>query len=259
VRCDFEIAVISTEVNSLGTKVKSSGHKVLITGGGSGIGRALAGKFYQAGNRVIIVGRNSDQLEATAATMPGISWRVADVTNADHRTRLVNEFSDVSILVNNAGIQRIRDFLSMSAQDIESEIAVDFIAPALMCHAFLPYMLKHEEAAVVNISSAVALVPKPTASIYSAAKAALHSFSLSLRQQLEATNVKIFDVLPALVDTPMAAGCNASKISPDKLADEFWNAYRANRPEIFIGKAKVLKAINRFAPSVAQHIVRAGR
>ncbi|MGZ3236864.1 MAG: SDR family oxidoreductase [Burkholderiaceae bacterium] len=236
--------------------MKTSGHKVLITGGGSGIGRALAEKFHKAGNQVIIVGRNSAKLEQTAATMPGIIWRVADVTNAAQRAQLVAEFPDISVLLNNAGIQRNGDFLSMSTDDIENEIDINFRAPALLSHAFLPHLLKQKEAAIVNISSALALVPKPTASIYCAAKAALHSFSQSLRHQLEATSVKVFDVLPALVDTAMTAGRNTGKIPPQKLADEFWNGYRSNRFEICIGKAKLLKVINRVAPAIAARIVR---
>jgi short-subunit dehydrogenase involved in D-alanine esterification of teichoic acids len=239
--------------------MKTSGHKILITGGGSGIGRALAEKFYQAGNQVIIVGRDGAKLEETAVIMPGTTWRVADVTNAAHRAQLVAEFPNISVLVNNAGIQRNGDFVSMSIADIESEIDIDFRAPALLCHAFLPHLLKQQEAAIVNISSALALVPKPIAPIYCAAKAALHSFSQSLRQQLESTGVNVFDVLPALVDTPMTAQRFSSKLSPAKLADEFWRGYQSNRFEMYIGKTRMLKAINRIAPAVAERIVRAGQ
>lgn len=239
--------------------MKTSGHKVLITGGATGIGRALAEKFHHAGNQVIIVGRRSDKLEEAAAAIPGIAWRIADVTNAEHRARLVAEFHDISVLVNNAAVLRNGDFLSANTKDIEEEINIDFTAPALLCHAFLPHLLKQQEAAIVNISSALALVPKPTAAIYSASKAALHSFSQSLRWQLKSSNVKVFDVLPATVDTAMTAGRKTGKISPDKLVDEFWRGYQSNRLEMYIGKAKALKAINRIAPFMAERIVRSGK
>jgi uncharacterized oxidoreductase len=239
--------------------MKTSGHKVLITGGGSGIGRALAEKFYQAGNEVVIIGRDRIKLEQAAASMPGIIWRVSDVTNAAHRAQLVVDFPDITVLVNNAGIQRNGEFLSMTTEQIESEIDIDFRAPILLSHAFLPYLLNQQEAAIVNISSALAFVPKPNASIYCASKAALHSFSQSLRHQLKATHVKIFDVLPALIDTEMTAARKSSKLSPAKLADQFWSSYRSNRFEICIGKTKVLKAISRLAPAVAEHIVLSGQ
>ncbi len=237
--------------------MKTSGHKVLITGGASGVGRAIAERFHQAGNQVIIVGRNRDKLEQTAATMPGVAWRCADVTNAGQRAQLVAEFPDISVLINNAGIQRNGDFMSMSTEEIESEIDTNFCAPALLCHAFLPHLLQQREAAIVNVSSVLALVPKSTAPVYCASKAALHSFSKSLRSQLASTNVRVFDILPALVDTAMAADRGAGKISPVKLVDTFWQGYRSNRFEIFIGKAKALNVINRIAPALAKHIVRA--
>lgn len=144
----------------------------------------------------------------------------------------------------------------MSADDIDSEIDIDFRAPALLCHVFLPHLIKHQEAAIVNISSALALVPKEDAPIYFAAKAALHSFSRSLRWQLVSTDVRVFDVLPAAVDTAMTANRRTGKITPEKLADEFWKGYRSNQFEICIGKAKALKIINRIAPAAAERIVR---
>ncbi len=197
-----------------------SGHTVLITGGATGIGFALAKKFQAAGNRVIVVGRSEQKLAAATAALPGISTCAADVTSAADRARLLGTYLDISILINNAGIQYLVPVLESTPHDIKHELDVNFLSPVLLCRAFLPLLLQRESAAIVNVSSGLALVPKQTASIYCVSKAALHSFSKTLRWQLEGTGVKVFEVLPPVVDTAMTAGRGRAKISPDRLAEE---------------------------------------
>jgi uncharacterized oxidoreductase len=235
------------------------GHTVLITGGATGIGFAIAKRFHAAGNRVIVVGRREDKLAAAAAALPGISTCAADVSSTADRERLIATYSDVSILVNNAGIQNIAPILESTPRDIEHELDVNFLTPVLLCRAFLPLLLQRESAAIINVSSGLALVPKQAASIYCASKAALHSFSKTLRWQLEGTAVKVFEVLPSVVDTAMTAGRGRVKISPDRLAEEFWRGFQRDRFEMRIGLVRLFAMLHRIAPSVVEKLVRPGQ
>ena len=135
-------------------------HTVLITGGATGIGFALAKKFHAAGNRVILAGRREDVLRQAAAQLSGCLIAVADVSQETDRARLVREFPDVSILVNNAGVQFTQPFATQTADDIAQEININLTAPAQLTLAFLPILTAQREAAVVNVSSGLAIVPK---------------------------------------------------------------------------------------------------
>jgi uncharacterized oxidoreductase len=233
-------------------------HTVLITGGATGIGFAIAKKFHAAGNRVILVGRSQEALSKALAALPGAQTQLADVALAADRAKLVANFPDVTVLVNNAGVQFNDTIAASTPASIEYELNVNFTAPVLLAQAFLPLLAQQKSAAIINISSGLALVPKQSASIYCAAKAAMHSFSKTLRWQLEGSNIRVFEVLPPLVDTAMTAGRGKGKISADTLANEFWAGFIADQFEIRIGKAKLLAVINRIAPSIAEKIMRNG-
>lgn len=235
-----------------------TGHRVLVTGGATGIGFALAEKFHAAGNRVILASRSEAALAKAAAALPGAETCVADVSLAEHRERIVERFGDITVLVNNAGIQINKPIAECAPAEIEHELDINFLAPVLLTRAFLPQFIKQPSAAIVNVSSGLALVPKEIAAIYCASKAALHSFSKVLRWQLEGTSVRVFEVLPPLVDTAMTAGRGKGKISPAQLADEFWQGFTSDRYEMLIGKTKLLAFVNRLAPSAADKIMRRG-
>lgn len=243
-------------VDAGGKPVKHSGQVVLITGGGSGIGLALARKFHGAANRVVLVGRSAVTLAQAAAALPGVETFVADVARDEDRERLVDCFGDTTVLVNNAGIQVNGMVTDSTPDEIEHELSVNFLAPVLLTHAFLPRLVQHPNAVIVNVSSGLALVPKKSAAIYCASKAALHSFSKTLRWQLDGTGVRVVEVLPPLVDTAMTAGRGKGKISADALADEFWQGFVADHQQMLIGKTKLLALLNRVAPSVAERIMR---
>lgn len=239
--------------------MKTTGHQVLVTGGGRGIGLALAKRFYEAKNQLVLVGRDARALDEAAQAMPGTKVCVADISSSEDRERVVNTFTDVSVLINNAGIQRMGEFEQMSAAEIEQELQVNLIAPILLTRAFLPILKTHDEAAIVNVSSMLALMPKQSASVYCASKAGLHSFTQSLRWQLETTGVRVFEIAPLLVDTAMAAGRGGKrKISADALANEFWSSFQSNRFGVYVGKAKVVKVLIRLFPSVAERLIRRG-
>lgn len=238
--------------------MRSSGHTVLITGGGQGIGLALAKQFHSAGNNVVLVGRNRGALEAAASAMLGATFQVADLSNPDDRTRLVRDSSGISVLVNNAGVQVNGEFGEIPRDQLVEEIEVNLVAPMLLSHALLPVLKAKPEAAIVNVTSVLALTPKQSAIAYCASKAGLHSFSRSLRWQLEGTSVRVFDLMPPLVETAMTAGRGSAKISPDAVASSFWNSFLRNSYEVRVGKAKAAGVLSRLLPSLAERIMRHG-
>jgi short-subunit dehydrogenase involved in D-alanine esterification of teichoic acids len=240
--------------------MKTSGNVVLITGGGSGIGLALAKKFQQAGNRVIITGRNKEKLIRVRERFPEIHIEVADMSREADIRRLAENHGDVNILVNNAGVQYNYILLKEpnAGRLIREEFDINLISPVLLIQYFLPELLRKNEAAIVNVTSGLAFVPKESAPVYCAGKAGLHVFSKSLRYQLESSNIKLFEIIPPLVDTAMTEGRGKGKISPDQLTDEFWRNFKKDKYEVLVGKVKLLYWLNRILPKIAERIMREG-
>lgn len=236
--------------------MKPSGHEVLITGGAKGIGLALAKKFHAAGNDVTIVGRDRTALDGAAAALQGLKTIRADITTEAGRDAIVASAAETTVLVNNAGLQFSGEFSSCSERQIDLEVETNQLAPMHLARRFLPSLLDRDEAAIINITSVLALVPKESSPVYCATKAALRSFTHALRWQLEATPVRVFEVLPPVVDTAMTAGRGKGKISPDVVADTVWPAYLADRQEILVGKARAAAMLVRLAPGLAEKIVR---
>lgn len=239
--------------------MKSTRHTVLITGGATGIGFALAAKFHAHGDHVILVGRTESALANAVKALPGAEFVVADVANAQDRDRLVRMHPGVTVLINNAGIRVVTPFDQASESELTRELEVNFLAPVLLARAYLPLLEQHAEAAIVNVTSGVALWPRETAAMYCASKAALHSFSKSLRWQLEARGVRVFEVLPPMVATAMAGGRDQDAISPARLADEFWDGFQSDRFEMPIGKVKLLHWLRRLSPSLTDRQMRVQR
>lgn len=240
--------------------MQTHGHTVMITGGATGIGFALAKKFHAAGNRVILVGRRKAVLEEAQQSLSGCLIAVADVSIENDRQRLVRDFPEVNILINNAAIQFTKPFTEQNNNEITQEIDINLTSPVLLTHAFLPSLLTKPQAAIINVSSGLAIVPKETCALYCTTKAALHSFSQVLRWQLEASSIRVFELLPPMVATPLSQGKGHAhlKISPDELAEEFWRDFQRDHFEILGGKTKWLYWINRISARLAQRIMRKG-
>ncbi|TRX61429.1 SDR family NAD(P)-dependent oxidoreductase [Fulvivirga sp. M361] len=237
-----------------------SGNKVLITGGSSGIGLAMARRLESMGNHVIITGRNRKKLEA-AADRYGLDFYQCDLSVPDQLLALTeairDQHSDINMLINNAGLQFNYSFTDeVSFERIQYEVEVNFNVVMKLCAAFVPLLLGTKESAIVNVSSGLALSPKKSAPVYCATKAGVHIFSKALRYQLEGSNVNVFEVLPPLVDTPMTEGRGKDKISTQQLVDEFITAVGKNIYEINIGKVKLLKLMHRVAPAIADHLLK---
>ncbi|MEJ8820258.1 SDR family oxidoreductase [Lacibacter sp. H407] len=243
--------------------MKVSGNKILITGATAGIGKALTLKFLSLGNTIIAAGRNKESLQELAKIDSRIIPVVCDLSKMSELEKLTlqieNVHPDLNILINNAGIQYNYQFTEEEylINKIDHEINVNFIAPLKLIAFLLPVLQMNENAAIVNVSSGIGLVPKMQAPVYCGTKAGIHIFSQSLRYQLQTT--KVFEMIPPLVDTEMTKGRGKGKISAEQVAEEFIKAFSKNQYEINIGKVKLLKLINRISPKLAQRIMKNGK
>ncbi|MCL5031527.1 MAG: SDR family NAD(P)-dependent oxidoreductase [Bacteroidetes bacterium] len=232
--------------------MKLSGNTILITGGGTGIGLALAELFLKEGNEVLICGRREEMLLEAKKKNPKLHVKVCDVSNENGRKSLLQwieaEFKNLNILVNNAGIQREIDFTKGPA-DIEksvNEIKINFESPVVLSALFTPLLSGKENSAIINISSGLAFIPITIMPVYCATKAALHSYSISLRHQLQKTCIKVFEAIPPTVDTDLDQGARRARgqtdfgISAAETAIEILNGLEKDEFEILIGGAKFL-------------------
>ncbi len=238
--------------------MKISDNVVLITGGSSGIGLALAKKFLAENNEVIITGTNREKLKNVQQAIPQIKTELANMRDINALENLVEKYPDVNILINNAGVQYNYDFpdLGASVELINAELQTNLIGPLQLSALILPHLLSKKEAAIVNVSSSLGVVPKQNAPVYCGSKAGLRVFTKALRWQLELTNVKVFELIPPLVETKMTEGRGKGKITPEALANEFWHHFAKNKFEIRIGVTKFLLPIQRFAPRLVERAMR---
>jgi uncharacterized oxidoreductase len=187
--------------------MKLSHRTVLVTGGTSGIGLGIAEAFLKAGSKVIVCGRNQEKLSGVKEKFPDITTITCDVGDPHRREKLAKDvlhrFPDLDVLVNNAGIQRYID-LKKGYRELKSgedEILINFVAVVELTALFIGHLLHKPSAAVIYISSGLAFTPTLKTPLYNATKAAVHTYTLVLRQQLKDTSVKVFEVVPPMVDT----------------------------------------------------------
>ena len=185
-----------------------TGNTILITGGGSGIGRALAEALHQAGNQVVIAGRREALLHEVTTANPGMEALLLDIQDkedvAAFARQAIESFPALNAVIHNAGIMRSEavaagDFLDTA----EDTIATNLLGPIRLTAALLPHLLKQPRAAILTISSGLAFVPLATTPTYSATKAAIHSWSMALREQLKATSVEVIEIAPPYVQTEL--------------------------------------------------------
>jgi uncharacterized oxidoreductase len=218
---------------------------VLVTGGASGIGRALAERFLRAGSEVIICGRREDQLREAQRTHPEIHIRVCDVETPAGRVSLFNwaigEFPRLNVLVNNAGIQRrgLRLADDDAWDGTHEEIAINFEAPVHLSTLFIPHLRRQPRAAIMNVTSGLAFAPMASVPVYCATKAALHSFTLSLRHQLSDTPIEVVEIIPPAVNTDLGGpGLHTFGVPVDEFADAVMAAIGNGDLEVAYGFAR---------------------
>ena len=240
--------------------MKQSNQIVLITGGASGIGLALAKKFLENDNTVIITGRNLSKLEKVKQDNPKIHFYQSDVT-IDAEIRMLaddiqEKFDGLDVLINNAGIMNLVD-TGNENNDLQKqmqEIEINYNSPIRVLHHFLPLLKKSKNAVLVNVSSGLAYVPFAQAPVYSGTKSALHFWTLGIRPQLKPHGIKVIELLPPVVDTPLAHGAdiaeddNLKPMPPEKLANLFWKGYSKGVEEITPVISSALKIKSRLAP-----------
>ncbi len=192
--------------------MKMTDNTVLITGGGSGIGLEIAKYFYKKENQVIICGRRLDILQEAKKMMPNLHIMICNLGDDKAREQFVAElllkFPQLNVLVNNAGIQRFRDLTEDRIEkgnwsDFQDEIHINLEAPIHLATLLMEHLEKQPDASIINVTSGLAFVPYADVPLYSATKAGIHSFTLSLRHQLQKTSISVLEIIPPAVNTDL--------------------------------------------------------
>ena len=206
--------------------MKTTGNTILITGGGTGIGRGLAEAFHALDNQVVISGRTQKSLDETTSANPGMKSLTVDMTDPvnikDFAARLAGEFPALNVVINNAGIMKPEKVLEPQddCSDAETMITTNLLGPIRLTAALLPLLNQQPEATLMTVSSGLAFMPLAMTPTYCATKAAIHSYSQSLRYQLKSTRIKVVELVPPYVATSLMGErqANDSKAMP---LDEF--------------------------------------
>ena len=242
---------------------------ILVTGGSRGIGRTMLPRLLAHRPRaLIVVARGGSALEEVATLDPAIrtiACDLADPAAVDALAATVRaDHPDLSVLINNAGTQALTDLVASDAPErvasLRREIALNFEGVIALTLGVMPVLLAQPAAALVSITSGLALAPKQSSPVYCATKAGMRSFTKALRYQAEAraAQLRVIEALPPLVDTGMTEGRGRGKISADACAREIVDGIVAGKTGIYVGKAKLLRAIFGLSPTLAERIMRHG-
>jgi len=187
---------------------------ILITGGGSGIGRGLAEAFHKAGNQVIIAARRRQNLDEVTAANPGMKSATLDMDDPaairEFGARMANDFPKLNVVIHNAGIARPENLQSPDLADAEAMIRTNILGPLRLTAALLPLLRRQPRSTIMTVSSGLAFVPLAMAPTYCATKAAIHSYTMSLRWQLRNTTAEVIELIPPYVQTELMGGQQAA-------------------------------------------------
>jgi|SRR5665213_625111 len=232
------------------TAMKITGNTILITGGGSGIGRGLAEAFHALGNHVIVAGRRKQALDETTAANPGMTSLTLDIQDpASIRAvaaQLATRHAALNVLINNAGIMRAERLQPRQddLNDAEAIVATNLLGPIRLTAALLPLLQKQPRSAIMNISSGLAFVPLAFTPTYCATKAAIHSYTQSLRYQLRASTTEVLELIPPYVATNLMNGASDPRAMPlDKFIAEVMEILKTQPAvaEICVERVKPLR------------------
>jgi uncharacterized oxidoreductase len=237
--------------------MKITGNTILITGGGSGIGLETARKFASLGNKVIIAGRDMEKLTAAAETMNNLSVIQCDVTVVEDLNALIrrvnDEFSDLNVLINNSGA--VHQFSLAENTNVyegaRKEMEVNYLAPIRLTEKLLPLLKSKTAAAIINVTSIVAIVPWTYMPTYSASKAALQAYTRLLRLSLDGSPVRVFEILPPLTDTDFAKDIPTEKMHPEEIAKAILEGIEADEYQVRIGYSEHFYNVNKESPEKA--------
>ena len=219
--------------------MNASSNTIMVTGGASGIGLAIALRFLRRGNKVILVGRAKEKLQEAQRGNPDFVIKSCDISKAGERMELCEwllaEHPGLNIVINNAGMQR-RINLSRADKSWDGyadEIQANLEAPIHLAMLLIPHLMQKAEAAIINVSSGLALTPAAWVPIYTATKAGLHFFTRALRLQLANTSVRVSEILPPMVDTDLGgSGLHTAGVPLDEFADAVMSQLEAGVDEI---------------------------
>lgn len=232
--------------------------KVLVTGATSGVGAALVQALLAGGHQVVVLARRAKTLPEAS----GLFRHDCDLSDPARILSVAREVAaahpDLTILINNAGVQHAVPLLDPACthETLADEVTVNLLAPALLTRALAPGLIALGGGAIVNISSGLAFLPKERAGLYAASKAGLHSFTQSLRYQMEGRGVAVIEVVLPLVDTPMTAGRGQRKISAETAAAAILSGVARGKPLIWVGAARALPLILALAPWLGRRMLR---
>lgn len=227
-----------------------TGNTILITGGGSGIGRGLAQALHAQGNQVVIAGRRKQILDETTAANPGMHSLTLDIENPAairaFAAQVAADFPTLNVLINNAGIMRPENLLDQQAAltDAEAMVTTNLLGPIRLTAALLPHLNKQPHSTIINISSGLAFLPLALTPTYCATKAAIHSYTLSLRYQLRATATEVLELIPPYVATDLMGGAADPRAMPlDRFIAEVVSILNTQPtpPEICVQNVKTLR------------------
>jgi uncharacterized oxidoreductase len=227
--------------------MKLTGNTIFITGGGSGIGRALAEALHKRGNEIIISGRRKGHLEEVVKANPGMHYielNIEDTTSiAKVAKKLIADYPKLNVLINNAGIMQADD-LSGTVDDtmLVSTITTNLMGPIRMTSALIEHLKKQESSYVINVTSGLAFIPLAIAAVYSTTKAAMHSYSQSLRYKLKDSSVKVLELAPPWVKTELMGDNDDPRQMPlDEFIDETIKVLEGDDEEVLTERAKYLR------------------
>jgi uncharacterized oxidoreductase len=230
--------------------MQMSGNTILITGGGSGIGRGLAEAFHAQGNEIVIAGRRKEQLDQTTAANRGMKSVLLDVGNAaairSFAEQLKNDYPALNVVIHNAGMMRPESLREGALADAEAMVATNLFGPMRLTAALLPVLAAQPRAAIMTVSSGLAFVPMAITPTYCATKAAIHSYTQSLRYQLRGTPVQVIELIPPYVQTELMGARQATDPDAMPLNDfiaETMNILRTSpdATEICVARVKPLR------------------
>ena len=228
--------------------MKLSNNTIFITGGGSGIGRGLAEALHKLGNKVIISGRRKKNLAETIQANPGMESVELDVADpaciAAVATELIAKYPKLNVLVNNAGIMHIDDVSGPIDDAVaRATLTTHLLGPIRLTAALIDHLKKQESATVINVSSVLGFVPLTLAAVYSSTKAAIHSYSLSLRYKLRTTSVAVLEIAPPWVQTDLLNSNNEARAMPlAEFIAETIKVLGTDAEEVLVERATPLRA-----------------
>jgi len=245
--------------------MKTTNNTVLITGGSAGIGFEIARLLSEKGNRVIITGRNKERLQKAVSKLPTVTAVVSDVTSEkdvkELRQRIERDFPELNVVINNAGSAFLHNLANETGifDKAAAEMMTNYLSVINLNEKLLPLLKQQDEAAIVNVTSIVAIVPG-TIPTYSASKAALRSYTLSLRLALEDTPIKVFELMPPLVDTEFSAPIGGHNgIPPVQVAQSLFDAFENDEYEVRVGQTEAIYKLFLSSPSEALYALHGQR